>query len=158
MFFVYRFVITWAIWFLFADKKRWRELLLVAIFAALIGQLSDQAFMEFYKLWDYDEPHNGNEKLNQLFTFVLDDISVYMVAVYLFLQWLPKKRTVWMMSAYWFLWSAFAIVIEWIHLKTGHMNHYQFWGLEHSFIADLLLFTMFFYFHKVFHLEKLSED
>jgi hypothetical protein len=158
MFFVYRLIIFWLIWFLFADKKRWRELFSVAIFAALLGQLSDNAFMDFYKLWDYQEPHGSmGKKLEKFFEHVLNDVSVYVVVVYLFIQWLPKKQSFWNLFKYWFIWTAIAFVVEWIHIKTGHMSYYHWWDIGYSYLSDWVLFSLFYMFHKVFRLKLLSE-
>lgn len=155
MFFIVRFIVFWAVWLLVADKKRWKELFPVAFFAALLGQFSDQAFMKFYKLWEYHEPHDTGP-IYSFFLEVLNDLSVYMVVTYLFIQWLPNNRTAWNMFRYWFSWTVFAIMVELIHIKTGHMTYHQWWNLGYSYLADWILFWVFYQFHKRFKLHLLG--
>jgi hypothetical protein len=52
MFFVFRFILVWTIWLIFADKKRWKELFPVGIFAGLLGSTTD-SMSTHYKLWHY---------------------------------------------------------------------------------------------------------
>jgi hypothetical protein len=60
MFFIIREIIVWCTWLIFADKKRWRELLPVSIFAGNLGLTTDVALQE-YMLWDYQDI-NANQK------------------------------------------------------------------------------------------------
>lgn len=153
MFFIIREMIVWTIWFFFADKKRWRELFIPAMFAGLLAILTDH-LMHHYLLWHY---HPKGE-ISQLTIELFDDFGMYMVVTYLFIQWLPKKQSGWIMFQYWFVWTGFAIGIEWIHLFTGHMEHHKWWNLGYSYLADWLLFWLFYWFHKIFRLEKLTSD
>lgn len=153
MFFIGSFIISWAVWLVFADKKRWRELFPVALLAGFAGALSD-VLMERYKLWMYYT--NGKEQAGMIET--LDDLGIYVVVTYLFIQWLPKNKTIWKMTGYWFIWTAIVIGIEWIYVKTGHMKHHNWWTFWHSYIADWLLFWLFYQYHKDFRLKKLNEE
>lgn len=151
MFYIFTFFITWIIWLLLADKSRWRELILVGMFASFLGITTD-IIMEHYKLWDY---HSA--KTNPLIAHFFDDFSLYIVIPYLFIQWLPKKRNVLNMVFYFFIWTSISITIEFIFIYFNHMNHHKNWSLISSYIADWFLFWVFYQFHKLFKLEKLSK-
>jgi hypothetical protein len=150
MFFVIRFMIVWTIWILFADKRRWRELFIVGFFAGFLGSTTDN-IMTYYKLWDYQ-----NTNIHTVLPKLMDDWGIYIVVTYFFIQWLPKSKNFWSLFGYWFIWTSLAIGIEWIHLKTNHMKHFRWWTLWHSYMADWVLFTIFYQFHKIFKLENLG--
>ncbi|WP_367759645.1 CBO0543 family protein [Ammoniphilus sp. 3BR4] len=141
-------MISWIVWLIFADKKRWRELFPVSILAGFAGALSD-VLMEKSKLWMYYT--KGNEEAGIIET--LDDLGIYVVVTYLFIQWLPKKETFWKMFGYWLIWTTIVIVIEWIYVQTGHMKHHSWWTFWHSYIADWFLFLFFYMYYKTFNLE-----
>jgi hypothetical protein len=145
MFFVVRFVIEWTIWLIFADKKRWRELFLVSIFAGFLAMSTD-LLMTVYKLWDFDGSNIVAE--------VANSYGMYIVVTYLFIQWLPKNRSFWRMFLYWFVWTGTVTLIEWFHLITGHFVYHKWWNLGWSYVSDWVLFGLFYMFHKVFKLEE----
>jgi hypothetical protein len=140
------FIISWAAWLIFADKRRWRELTPVSLFAALLGAQTD-IIMHYYRLWEYDPA---------LVVEILDDTGIYIVVTYLFIQWLPKNRSPRVMFGYWFVWTALAITVEFIFLATGHIHYHRWWNIGWSYLADWLLFGIFYLYHKVLRLEKLS--
>jgi len=145
MFFLYRFILTWLIWIIFADKKRWKEIIPTCILANYLGCATD-SIMHHYKLWEY-YPHNA------LVDFA-DDLGIYLVVTYLFIQYLPKERTFKRLFFYWFLWTAFAVAVEAIHLKIGVMKHYKWWTLAHSYISDWILFYIFYKYYIVFNCKQ----
>jgi hypothetical protein len=149
VFFILRFVICWVIWFIFADKKRWREMFPVSIFAIFLDKMADD-INSYYKLWEY-------EGTLPLIPHLLEDLGIYMVCVYLFLQWLPRQKTAVKMMAYWLAWGLICIGVEWIHLATHHMRYFKWWTMGYSFSSDLVLFWLFYQFHKVFNLKILSQ-
>lgn len=149
IFWVIRFLVFWLFFLILADKRRWRELFSVSFFAIALGATTDN-LMHHYQLWYYDY-----EQTN-LFADLSDDWSVYIVVTYLFIQWLPQKRTFFRMISYWFVWTAISIFIEWIHVVTGHMHYPNWWNLGWSYASDWLLFYAFFRFHKGFKLEMLN--
>ncbi|GAX88931.1 CBO0543 family protein [Effusibacillus lacus] len=132
MYYIAVFFVSWIWWYLKADKTRLREMFGAVVFTMFLGLLTD-LIMVHYKLWDYEglpEP---------IYTIpLLLDYSVYPVVAYLFAQNLPEtwgdilKRTL--------IWTGFAICFEWITLKTGHMEHHQWWNLWLSLAADILIF------------------
>jgi len=148
MFYIISCLISWIIWILFADKKRWRELFLVGIFASLLGSVTD-VIMHHYMLWGY--PANKS-----LLPLLLDDISVYIIIPYLFIQWLPSQRTLLSMLCYWFCWTLVTIGIEEIYQVTGHMKYYKWWNIWCSYLSDWFLFWLFYKFHKLFRLRLIS--
>jgi hypothetical protein len=150
-FFYARFVIAWACWLLFADKSRWKELFPVCTFASFLGLITDQIVDWYIPYWEY----YGSEP--KIIRNLLDDFDVYIVVTYLFIQWLPKKQSFFSMFSYWFTWTALAIAIEHVHVMTGHMAHYHGWTFWHSYISDWLLFWIFYQYHKILKLEKLSK-
>lgn len=149
-FFYARFFIVWACWLLFADKSRWREIFPVCVFASFLGLIADQ-IVDYIPYWEY----YGSEP--EFVITLTDEFEINPIATYLFIQWLPKKQSYFNMFFYWFAWTALAISIEYIHVKTGHMVHYNRWTFWHSYVADWILFWIFYQYHKILRLEKLSK-
>jgi len=146
LFWYIRSVVDLTIWLIFADKKMWRELLPVCFLGSLLGETSD-SITHHYLLWEYD--YNTSVLPELLNNWVL-----YIVVIWLFIQWLPTKRTLGRMFGYWFMWTAVALAIERIHLKTGHIIYYQWWNMYCSYIVDWVLFSIFYLYYKLFHFEK----
>ena len=150
MFFWGRYIIVWTIWVVFADKTRWRELFSIAIYASLLGMITDHLLSDYYVLWSY----NGQPKIIKQ---VLDDIGIYIVTTYLFIQWLPKKKKLISLLFYWFIWTAIAVGIEWLHLVLDKMNHHKWWSLWFSYMSDWFLLWVFYKVHQIFKYEKLPK-
>lgn len=150
MFWAIRFVLFWIIWLVFANKKRWREILPVCFFTAFLGSTSDNLTHHFH-LWEYDK-----SELN-LVADLTNNWSVYVVTLYLLIQWLPKRQTFWPISRYLFLWTGFAFIVEWIHISTGHMNYPTWWNIWWSYLADWILFGLIYQYYKIFQFERLSQ-
>jgi hypothetical protein len=146
MFYWYWFLFAWLVWIIFADKRRWRELLPVCIFASFLGIGTDE-MMHHYPLWEYI----GSPYLIHL----ADDIAIYPVVIYLFIQWLPRKRTARSLLAYWFVWTGLAVTIELIYVYSGHMRYHQWWTTWHSYAADWFLYWLFYRYHRLLKLERL---
>ncbi|MFC4767481.1 CBO0543 family protein [Effusibacillus consociatus] len=134
-------MIVWLAWMLFADKKRWRELLPVGILGSALGSTTDN-IMEHYKLWEY---HGGGHPLIPALT---DDWGIFLVIPYLFIQWLPKQQTFGNLFVYWFMWTGITTGIEWIYVTTNHMHYHKWWHIGYSYLADWFLFCLFYQFHK----------
>lgn len=150
MFWIIRFILIWLMFILLADKRRWREILPVSFFAGFLGSSSDD-IMHHFHLWIYES------KQTSFIADISDDWSVYIVITYLFIQWLPKKRTFPNMAIYWLIWTTISITIELIHVFSGHMFYSTWWNIGWSYLCDWLLFYIFYKFHKIFELEKLSQ-
>jgi hypothetical protein len=147
MFYLTWFVSFWLVWLGFADKRRWRELLPVCIFAEALALATD-VLMFYYPLWEYIGP--------PYLTHLADDLAIYPVVVYLFIQWLPNVQTIGCMLAYWLIWTTMAVVIELIFVHSGHMRYHQWWSTWHSYAADWFLYWLFYRFHQILRLERLS--
>ncbi|MBP1934740.1 CBO0543 family protein [Ammoniphilus resinae] len=151
MFFVTCFILSWLIWFICADKNRWREILPVSFFAGFLGSTTD-TITAFLSLWEYKE--NGKEAL---IYYLLDDFGIYIVIVYLFIQWLPENKSLWSIIRYFFYWTTISITIEIIFLITNHIEHIR-WNIWYSYVADWFLFWLFYQYHKSFRLKKLNQE
>ncbi|MEG6584060.1 CBO0543 family protein [Dendrosporobacter sp. 1207_IL3150] len=117
LFFMITFFISWIIWFILADKSRWREILPVCVLASGLGMLTDDLTEHAIMYWEYfgEEP--------KWVVQIADDLGIYVVVTYLFIQWLQKEKTLPNMLPYWFIWTGLSITIEYIHIATGHMTH-----------------------------------
>ncbi|HEU4965709.1 MAG TPA: CBO0543 family protein [Bacilli bacterium] len=148
MFYCLRFLLMWAIWWYFSDKRRWRELLVVGLFAGFLGSASD-SITDHFHFWAYQKSH-------PLVCRLLDDIGIYVVVSSLFIQWLPRKRSLGRMILYWLVWTLTTVCIEWVHLSLGYMNHGNGWNLGWSFLCDWFLFWLIYKFHQLFRLSRLN--
>jgi hypothetical protein len=84
MFWFIRTCLSFTALLLWADRKRWREILPVCFFATGADLCAD-VIMHHYELWTYDD--------SSLFVDLLDDFSVYPVVAYLFIQYLPQQQS-----------------------------------------------------------------
>ncbi|MEW6696999.1 MAG: CBO0543 family protein [Bacillota bacterium] len=132
MYFVLLFVLAW-LWFFFkADKSRLRELFGAAVFASFLGLLTD-LIMIHHKLWGY----HGLPQPSYTIPLLLD-FSVYPIVAYMFIQNLPTawwdilKRTL--------FWTCFAGILEFITVKTSHMQYFQWWNIWLSLGSDIIIF------------------
>lgn len=149
MFFTNSFILSWTIWLLLADKSRWREIFPVCFLASYFALITD-ILVDFYPLWAYAS--NESPLLIQL----SNAFGIFIVAIYFLIQWLPREKTFLKLSAYLFAWTAFAVMVEEIHLATGHMYYRQWWTIRYSCLADCFLFWIFYKFHEVFRLDRLK--
>ncbi|WCK54027.1 hypothetical protein PP175_22350 [Aneurinibacillus sp. Ricciae_BoGa-3] len=117
-------------------------------FAGLLGATTDN-IIQHYALWTYPTNH-------PLIPLIGDDWGIYIVVTYLFIQWLPERQTYCWLSLYILVFATIGITIEWIHVVTHHMTHEKWWNYGWSYLANFFLYMIFYYFHKVFQLEKLS--
>lgn len=149
MFYILWFFLAWTTWLFLAETSRWREILPVCIFAKCLALATD-VLMFYYPLWEYV----GLPYLIHL----ADDLGIYPVVTYLFIQLLPKKKTLKNMLIYWLIWTTIAIEIELIYVNSGHMLYHQWWNSWLSYTADWLLYWLFYQFHKILKLERLSSN
>lgn len=149
LFWIIGFILSWLIWFLFANKKRWKEILPVSIFASWLSFILEAWMHYVYNLWSYSGtailPLFGNA------------FGVYIVVPYFFIQWLPQERTLIKMSLYFFSWTGFSIVFEFIHWYFLQIEYHLWWNIGCSYIADWLLFLIFYKYYFTTNLKKLSE-
>jgi hypothetical protein len=148
LFFTVVFLLTVVGWALLTDKRRWRSLTaisLISLVTALIAELIAQAVL----LWDFV----GDE--HWLF-ISLSNASSYSLITYLFIQWYPSRLNKQWKGAYWLAWTTFTIILEYGYVATGHMNYYPNWSLWRSYLADWLLYGLFFNIYRVFRLSRLD--
>lgn len=148
MFYILFFLFVWGIWLILADRARWRELFPVSILAAACGSIVDTVATH-YGLWHY----NGHLVYA---TRVLDNLGIYVVTPYLFIQYFPKKKTAGRITFYWLVWLLIAGLIEWIHLAAGLMIHGEDWNMPISLIMDGALLALFYGYYRLFQLERLA--
>ncbi len=137
------FIVSWICFFVFADKKRFAEISPTCLIAMYLAVTSDM-MTNIYPLWEYP----ASTKTLIFFRHVLHDIGIYPVVTYLFLQTLPRKQTFSTVALHIFYWSILAILIEWAAVKTGNMKHNLWWSFYCSYLADWILFLLFFSHHK----------
>lgn len=151
LFYIVSFILSWMVWLLLADKRRWKELFPVGLFAGYVAGISDD-LMRNTELWSYEIKPKGNA-LIELST----DMGMYIIATYLFIQWFPKKRGFWNVFRYYFIWTAITFGIEWIYYVTGHIQYHKWWNIGWSYLSDWLLFWFFYKFYRIFKFEKLND-
>lgn len=148
MFHIVVFITSWISWILFSNKKRWREILPVCFLASMLAGLTDMV-VQHYPLWQYQDG-------DPMFINLANNYGVFLVVTYLFIQWLPGKKTFWRMAAYWFVWTGATISLELLYNMTGRLVYHQWWNIWCSYLADWLLFAVFYYYHRLFRFAKLS--
>jgi hypothetical protein len=147
MFYVFWFILAWGIWLLYANKSRWCEMIPVCIFAICLALATD-VLMIYYPLWEY----TGSPLLYHL----ADDLGIYPVVTYLFIQFIPSGRTVKTMLTYWLICTSFAVSIELTYAYFGYIRYHQWWNTWHSYVADWFLYWLFYQYHKILKLDRLS--
>jgi len=105
MFYIIFLILSWIVWFIWADKSRFQEIFPVSLFAVCIAGIAD-VITYHYPLWDY------NGSTNPIIPDISDNLGIYLVVTYLFIQWLPEKKTFFNLFRYFFIWTAITISIE----------------------------------------------
>lgn len=136
------FFLSWIVFFIFSDRKRWKQLHPTSLLAIALGLFSD-CLIYNYRLWEYkDEP------FSLLSISLLLNLGIYPVYSFLFIQNLPglsiKK------IPYFFIWSLIAISLEKYFTHTGKMLYHMWWNGWFSYAADWLLLFVF-YFHYLWY-------
>lgn len=149
MFWIVSFALSWLFGFLFADKKRWREILPVAIFASWLSFIVEAWMHYVFKLWSYSG--------NPIFPLFGNAFGIYIVVPYFFIQWLPQERTIGRMVFYFFLWTGFAILFEFFHWRLLRIEYHLWWNMGCSYISDWLLFGILYNYYVMTNLKKLSK-
>ncbi|GBF33589.1 hypothetical protein DCCM_2695 [Desulfocucumis palustris] len=139
------FILSWIIFGLFADKKRFLGQLPTCYFAMILGFLTD-FLVEAYPLWEY----TAANKWEHFFVEYLDELGIYFVITYLFLQTLPKQKTFSTMFLHIFIWTIPSLLIELVALKIKAMEHHLWWNIYYSYICDWFLYFIFYKHHQLY--------
>lgn len=143
------FTLSWASFFLFADKKKFTLYLPTCYFAILLALTSD-IIVQHYPFWQYA----GN-----VWVEFLDDLGVYFVVPYLFLQTLPTGKNGSAIAKHIFLWSLLGLFLEWLAVRVGFMKYDLGWSLATSYLADWVLYYIFYRHYKLLiHLRRTTEQ
>jgi hypothetical protein len=144
------FVLSWFLWLMFANKKRWKEIIPASIFASWLSLIVEAWMHYVYQLWSYSGL--------AIVALLGNALGVYLVVPYFFIQLLPNKKTLIKMFTYIFFWTSFAILFEFFHWYFLRIEYHLWWNMGCSYIADWIIFGLLYQFHKVFQLEKLSKQ
>jgi hypothetical protein len=140
---IIKFILSWALFLFFGNRKKF-SLIVPTCYLAVILALVTDLLMFVYPLWEYK-----SDTQMQLFTKqMLNAFGIYYVVTYLFLQTLPKNQTFLKVQLHIFYWTMLAILKESLALKLGYITHRIWWNLWWSFIADWVLFYIFYIHHK----------
>jgi|SRR5690625_322846 len=136
------FITSWAVFLLIANKKLF-PLYAVTSYVAIILALTTDIMTSVYPLWSY-----GGTEVETFFTQLLNSFGIYFVVVYLFLQTAPKNKTTYTIIRHIFYWSIFSFILEVFFSYVGYIEYQQWWNLGFSYIADWVLFTLFYIHHQ----------
>ncbi|KGR79264.1 CBO0543 family protein [Ureibacillus sinduriensis] len=136
------FIIGWLTFLLFSDKKKF-PLFVITVYVGIILALITDLMMFVYPLWHYQ-----GTKIEQFCIQLLNGFGIYFVVIYLFLQSLPKKQTVISVIRHVFYWTLFSILLEILYLNIDFIRHGLWWNIGYSYIADWILFIIFYIHHK----------
>ncbi|WP_432663195.1 CBO0543 family protein [Wukongibacter baidiensis] len=138
------FLISWLVFIIFADKKKFFTFSPTCYLAIILGFVTD-LLIHYYPLWSYP----GSTDFQKCMRLYLDEFGVYFVVTYLFLQTLPKRKTFITIGVHIFLWTIPSILIEMIALWLESMKHDLWWSLYYSYFADWVLFFIFYLHHRL---------
>ena len=148
MFWIVALIFSWLVWFAAADKKRWKEILPVSIFASWLSFIVEAWMHNVYELWSY-----SGLKIYPLFANAL---GIYIVVPYFFIQFLPREKTLRKMVVYFFLWADFAIIYEYFHWYLLKIEYHLWWNIGYSYLSDWFLFWIFYKYYVMINLKRLS--
>ena len=142
--FLILFLVSWTAFFLFADRSRWRQFLPACMLAMLMSCISDVIVTD-YPLWLYHDP---TQQVPHLAINLFDDLGIYPVATYLFLQYFPHQATFRNRLLYFGVWTTGVILLEYVFCRMGWMMHKMWWNLLCSYFADWAIFYLLLRFSK----------
>lgn len=136
------FIISWVSFLSFSDKKKLPLYVLTGYVGIILAFITD-LLMFVYPLWNYP-----GGKIDKFFIPILNGFGIYFVVIWFFLQSLPKKQTILAIARHIFFWSLFAIIVELFYLSIGYLEHGLWWNIMYSYIADWILFFLFYLHHR----------
>ena len=123
MFYLLRLIFYWTIWFILADKRRWKEIFPACIFGSFLNLLLS-VIMQYFPYWSYPAPG-----LHTLITVLADNFAIYPVQYIFLFNGYPKNNHYGIYSFTGLDGQGIAIVAEFIQLQTGNMTHLNGWML-----------------------------
>lgn len=100
------FLISWSCFIIFSDKRRLHYFYPTCLLAIYMSCAVDFFATEHYILWDYPQ----GTKVQTNFYHLLQQLGVYPVVTYLYLQTLPKNNhRKWRVVRHIFYWSILAL-------------------------------------------------
>lgn len=150
LFWLVGFIVSWLFWFKFANKKRSKEIFPVGIFASWISFTIEAGMHYIYELWSYSD--------QAIYPLFGNAFGIYIVVPYFFIQWLPLQKTFNKLLLYFFVWTCFAILFEYIHWYFLQIEYHYWWNIGYSYIADWILFWVFYKYYIATDLHKLSQS
>ncbi|WP_010095160.1 CBO0543 family protein [Ornithinibacillus scapharcae] len=136
------FIISWVTFYLFSNKKKF-PLFVSTVYLGIIFSFITDLLMFVYPLWNYP-----GTKLETFSIQLLNGFGIYFVVIYLFLQSLPKKQTILLVTRHIFYWSVFCILLELMYIYIGFIEHGLWWNIGLSYVADWILFVIFYLHHR----------
>lgn len=136
------FIISWSAFLLFANKKKFPLFVLTGYVCIIFAMITD-LMMFVYPLWHYP-----GTKTELFYTQLLNGFGLYFVVGYFFLQSIPKTQTVLSVIRHIFYWSIFVIILELFYIYVGFIKYGLWWNIGFSYIADWILFVIFYTHHK----------
>ncbi len=138
-------ILLWLFFLLKGNKMIFFKLLPTCYIAALLNIATD-LLVTYYPLWKHPDLSIGEIMIRH----TIMAFGIYFMTTYLFLQWLPTKRTFLSMVKYISYWVIYSLIIEVIFLSWGEIQHGLWWNLWYSILSDFLLFSLFFFHHNWF--------
>ena len=142
------FLLSWTAFFLWADRARWRQFLPACMLAMLMSFSSDVIVAD-YPLWAY---HDTIWDWQRVPIVLFDDLGIYPVATYLFLQYYPAQERLRTRILYFAVWTSGVILLEFTFCRMGWMVHQLWWRLLYSYLADWTIFYILLRFSKSYRL------
>lgn len=138
------FLLSWTIYIFTADKNKFFKFAPTCYVAIILSLITELLTHHNYPLWDYPAATEAMTFIRH----ILDSFGVYFVVTYLFLQTLPQKQTLSTLAKHIFPWTILALLLEWVAVNTGNMKYGLWWNLGFSYLADWLLFILFFSYYR----------
>lgn len=134
--------IFWSSCFLVFDKKKFLSYLPTIYLGAALAFMSDILAL-IYPIWIYHAPNNTIRLLRN----IMNEFGIYVPIIYLYLYTMTKYKEKFIVFAIWILISA---IVEIIFLEIGDYSYRDWWSFIKSIIADLFLYSTFYFHHKLY--------
>lgn len=135
MIFIGIFILSWLAGLIIIDWKKWRIGYHTALFGSWFAFIINTTFVSGFGFWSYSD-----SLLPGLWPVILNNISLYPVGLWIYVQRFPQKRV---HQIFWILFGdAALILIEAFHWFTHHIHYHHGWNLGFSCLSNLLLLLL----------------